>query len=333
MEVFVSDLRHFLDLPGTTPGPARKMAEHLGSVVRAATATNAGTVWVSALTCRRRPGNRACPGHIAVFRADLPAPIEWKCTSCGDDGSISGWEDSPSDLRRPRSERAVDIYSEIVVSDDVAAALRDLQLLDSDCERLVFQARVTKDGIVVAGSDDDLDELIGFVAAEANQETNRRRQKRLDAAFDALNEAVAARDPRRQNRVPDEPSMIGTPTMNLTGRWRITEMDLWDLDAVELVGPAFIELNATGTGTLGFIAVTGTMDCRQTDLDGRPAVEFTWDGDDDGDRVSGRGWATLNDDGSVHGHIYFHHGDDSGFRATRVDSGPRRRTNKSALRS
>ena len=41
--------------------------------------------------------------------------------------------------------------------------------------------------------DDDLDELIGFVAAEANSEPNRRRQQRLDAAFDALN--AAARTP------------------------------------------------------------------------------------------------------------------------------------------
>src|ERR1700687_444684 len=97
-EMFVSDLRHFLDMPDDAPGPAHRMAEPLGSVVRAATAGKAGTAWVSALTCRRRPGNRPCPGHIAVFRADLPAPIEWQCTSCGDEGVISGWEGSPFDL-------------------------------------------------------------------------------------------------------------------------------------------------------------------------------------------------------------------------------------------
>lgn len=26
--------------------------------------------------------------------------------------------------------------------------------------------------------------------------------------------------------------------MNLTGRWRIVEMDLWDLEAIDLMGPA-----------------------------------------------------------------------------------------------
>ncbi|MDA8311944.1 MAG: hypothetical protein M0Z46_15310 [Actinomycetota bacterium] len=29
--MFVSDLRHFLDLPDDAPGPARKMAEQLGN--------------------------------------------------------------------------------------------------------------------------------------------------------------------------------------------------------------------------------------------------------------------------------------------------------------
>ena len=31
-----------------------------------------------------------------------------------------------------------------------------------------------------------------------------------------------------------------------------------------------------------------------------------------------RGWAILADDGSLQGHLYFHLGDDSGFRAVRV---------------
>src|SRR3954471_6505122 len=52
--VFVSDLRHFLDLPAETPAPARRMAEHLGGVVRTATAGDAGKPWVSALPCQRR---------------------------------------------------------------------------------------------------------------------------------------------------------------------------------------------------------------------------------------------------------------------------------------
>jgi plasmid stabilization system protein ParE len=39
-------------------------------------------------------------------------------------------------------------------------------------------------------TDEDLEELLGFVAAEANHEPNRRRQRRLDTAFEALNAAA-----------------------------------------------------------------------------------------------------------------------------------------------
>jgi hypothetical protein len=40
---------------------------------------------------------------------------------------------------------------------------------------------------------------------------------------------------------------------------------------------------------------------------------------DEGDDVSGRGWAALNPDGTLDGHIYFHLGDDSAFRAERFN--------------
>jgi len=117
------------------------------------------------------------------------APIRWQCSVCDDEGIISNWEDSPFDLRRRRLTLAGSV-NEIVIGDEVAAALRELRLLDRDCERLVFGIRAHNDGAVLAATDDDLDELIGFVAAEANHEPNRRRQQRLDAAFDALNTAA-----------------------------------------------------------------------------------------------------------------------------------------------
>jgi len=105
-------------------------------------------------------------------------------------GAISNWEDSAFDLRR-RQLAVAETTNEIVIPTEVAAALRDLQLLDTDCERLIFRIRAHHDGAVLAATDDDLDELIGSVAAEANHEPNRRRQQRLDAAFDALNDAAA----------------------------------------------------------------------------------------------------------------------------------------------
>ena len=109
----------------------------------------------------------------------------------------------------------------------------------------------------------------------------------------------------------------GRRRAGLTGKWRIEEMDLWDRDALDLVEPAFIEFRQDNTGSFGFIVVKGWMDCRKTDIDDQPAVEFTWDGNDECDHACGRGWAALRSDGSLHGHIYFHMGEDSEFQASR----------------
>ncbi len=56
--------------------------------------------------------------------------------------------------------------------------------------------------------------------------------------------------------------------MRITGRWRITEAELWDRDALDLVAPAFIEFTEDGSGSFGFIAVQGEMDCREMERDG-----------------------------------------------------------------
>jgi hypothetical protein len=64
------------------------------------------------------------------------------------------------------------------------------------------------------------------------------------------------------------------------------------------------------------------MDCRSGRRDGRPCVEFTWEGNDESDPASGRGRAALEEDESLRGHIYFHRGDDSGFRSVGAEDAP-----------
>ncbi len=125
---------------------------------------------------------------ITIVAAEA-APIRWWCSVCDDEGVISNWADSPYDLRRRRLSVAGDV-DEVIVSDETAAALRELVLLDPDCERLVFGMRAHPNGAALLTSADDLEELIGFVAAEANHEPNRRRQYRLDTAFNALTAAT-----------------------------------------------------------------------------------------------------------------------------------------------
>lgn len=92
-------------------------------------------------------------------------------------------------------------------------------------------------------------------------------------------------------------------------------MSGWDRDAIDLVEPGFIEFTGDGAGQFRFIAVRGWLDCRRGERNGHAGVEFTWEGVDEGDQVSGRGWASLVDDETIEGHLFFHLGDDSRFRA------------------
>lgn len=108
-----------------------------------------------------------------------------------------------------------------------------------------------------------------------------------------------------------------TDVPKLAGRWRIVEMELWDAEAIDLLGPAFIEFADGQQGGFRFIAIEGWMDVRPAEHHGSGAVEFSWEGQDECDRVGGRGWVAVSDDGSLRGRIFFHLGDDSTFRAVR----------------
>ncbi len=101
------------------------------------------------------------------------------------------------------------------------------------------------------------------------------------------------------------------------GRWRISEMELWDRDAMDLDGPAFIAFEAEAMGEFRFCAVQGWIDCRFGARDGLPLVEFSWEGADDADQAGGRGWAIIEQDGHLRGRIFIHRGDDSAFAAGR----------------
>jgi hypothetical protein len=90
---------------------------------------------------------------------------------------------------------------------------------------------------------------------------------------------------------------------------------------LRFVGPGFIEFDEDGTGEFGFIAVRGGLDCRWGERDVRAAAEFTWAGDDEGDDVSGRGWVVAVDGETIEGHLFFHLGDDSSFRAVPFPAG------------
>src|SRR5437016_975636 len=97
-----------------------------------------------------------------------------------------------------------------------------------------------------------------------------------------------------------------------TGRWRIISMSAWDEEE-----EGFFEFNDRGWGEFHLGYVHGQMDCRLTTRDGEPAVEWTWDGNDEMDPAQGRGWAVVKSD-ELRGMIFFHGGDESEFVARKA---------------
>src|SRR6266404_1911351 len=95
------------------------------------------------------------------------------------------------------------------------------------------------------------------------------------------------------------------------GKWRIIEMDQWDLDYVDEEEPGHITFEKRGSGGFHFGRVDGSLDWRYDATIDR--VDFTFEGSDEGDQVSGRGWARVEAKQLV-GQIIFHLGDQSGFK-------------------
>jgi hypothetical protein len=98
------------------------------------------------------------------------------------------------------------------------------------------------------------------------------------------------------------------------GTWRIIDMDEWDQDYIDLVVPGYIAFDEKGSGTFQFGTVEGSLDYRIEPCGQSERLEFSWEGSDEMDPVSGRGWAMLQE-GQLHGKLYFHEGDESGFLA------------------
>lgn len=96
------------------------------------------------------------------------------------------------------------------------------------------------------------------------------------------------------------------------GQWRIVWMADWDQDYVDMEVPGYIAFEKNGLGNFQFGLVQGQTDYRVNDN----RVEFTWSGFDEGDEISGCGFAEIAQ-GELLGHIYIHLGDDSAFRAVK----------------
>ena len=97
----------------------------------------------------------------------------------------------------------------------------------------------------------------------------------------------------------------------IKGKWRIVEMEIWDKDFLDLMGPARIAIDAKGQGEFSFGCVNGAFSA----LGVEASLISRWTGNDEMDEASGEISIDLEPDGSLTGEICFDNGDESEFRA------------------
>jgi hypothetical protein len=68
------------------------------------------------------------------------------------------------------------------------------------------------------------------------------------------------------------------PKNPFAGRWRITWMEQWDQDFVDAEVEGYFKFGPRNLGSFQFGYVQGEIDNRLTSRDGKPCLEFTWEG-------------------------------------------------------
>jgi len=101
------------------------------------------------------------------------------------------------------------------------------------------------------------------------------------------------------------------------GRWRITHMERWSQDMVNLNEEGYFEFYEGEQGQFVFCAVEGNMDIVvNTRI---PELEFSWEGTDDMKSVRGRGKIEFETPFEGEGIIFIHTGDSSTFSIKRME--------------
>jgi hypothetical protein len=103
-----------------------------------------------------------------------------------------------SSLGKDRDEGDQVLDVELTYDEYKAWIAADFIPYDPDSMKLIYRAYAHDEGVVVFGWEGDLDILLDAVAADANHEKKKSRQKLMDSVFTKLNhalgEAIAAKE-------------------------------------------------------------------------------------------------------------------------------------------
>ena len=102
------------------------------------------------------------------------------------------------------------------------------------------------------------------------------------------------------------------------GKWRITHMEVWAQDMVDVVEEGYFNFDDNDQGQFIFCEVEGNMDVVVNTR--MPELEFSWEGTDNTNLVSGRGKIEFPTPFEGEGVIYIHNGDSSTFSIKRMEA-------------
>jgi hypothetical protein len=108
--------------------------------------------------------------------------------------------------------------------------------------------------------------------------------------------------------------------MKFAGTWFITEMEMWDADYFNMEVQAYLQIDSNGIGDFQFGLVSAGLDGEVVKFGSTERFEFTWEGVDEMDPVSGSGWMKMSKPDQVEGRLKIHLGDGSTFSAVREKS-------------
>lgn len=191
----VIDITHRLPAPEPTtdwPAATYRAAAYYGAICGAGSLAPVGETVHTPIRCHRRPKHRLCTGYIEVVRPiEQPGDVDWRCPSCGDNGTISGWRGSSHDLS-VTSVSPSDPLDEctVYIDDEDYRVLQELLPLDPEIERVLLGGRRTDRAIRLTGSGLEMENLLGFLAFQANHEPRRRRQALFDQLCSRIEHAL-----------------------------------------------------------------------------------------------------------------------------------------------
>jgi hypothetical protein len=114
----------------------------------------------------------------------------------------------------------------------------------------------------------------------------------------------------------DVPPGKWTVKKKFVGTWRITELKEYDMEYLDLCGPAKVTITMRGSGRLNFGAIEAEIDGRMDEIS-EGVFRFSFEGQDEGDPFIGRGYCIV-DGKQMTGRLFRHFGDEFSFRARKV---------------